>query len=815
MNEAKRKITLKVFFSYLALALLVVVVGWIIYGELNSFTKAQIDDTKEKNKILRIGKLLTLMYESESFARVAIQSTDPKPYANYLKKNDSISLEIEAIKSLVESSSQTSLLDSVQILLDQKIKNISDLREVRINDTSQELIKKAINRLANMESTLGRLTVNDFIENPANLNYKNRKNLEETITILNGYIPRDSTNTVNQTTLDSIVVASRTILQKIEEEASRQRFSLRVKERQLLKNDLIATQQLRTILSNIETEFLNNSSQKTLQRKMVLKRSINIVTIAAIIGLVFVIIFSLVILNDFWKNQRYREQIEKANTYTKSLLNSREQLISMVSHDLRSPLSTIVGYTELMQKIPQNSKGSYYIERIKSAATFVTQLVDDLLDYNKLEAGKIHIESIPFNLEKLVNETAENIKSIYKEKPIILQISVHNTLPTLLIGDPFRIRQIVSNLIGNAFKFTEEGFIKVNIKLKTNQAGKSFVHIEIKDTGVGIPKEKQQLIFEEFTQADTSIEKKHGGFGLGLTISKKLAHLLNGRLSLESKEGKGSLFSFIFPVTFCEKQQLNTHKEFSPNQKELTAIVIDDDEILIELTKEILNQNGIQAFTFDSAKAALNKIPNLKYDFIITDIQLPSMNGFHFTEKLQSNPIFNYQQQPIIAVSGRKNLKKKDYQEAGFAAFIIKPFLPEHLMTEIHSCLRIHKGVKLYTSKDCTDLNQAFNLNSLKSFLDNDQNVLDELLETFIQSTQKNLEEISLYIEDKNLIGLQKISHKMLTMFRQIEASEVLPHLAYFEFIKVFDAKEIEFHYQELKSAIHFIFEQIQTKQYY
>lgn len=812
MNNAKKKITLKVFFSYLALILLIVIVGWVIYGEINSFTQAQTDDTREKNKILRIGKLLTLMYESESFARVAIQSTDPVPYSNYLKKNDSIAQEITVIKELVENPSQHKLLDSVQQLLNQKIKNISVLRKIRINDNSQESIKNAIKRLSNMEATLGRLTMNDFIENPSTLNDKNRTALEETITILNSYIPRDSTNTVDQKTLDSIVTASRTILQKIEEDASRQRFSLRVKERQLLKNDLITTQQLRTILATIETEFFNNSSLKNIQRKAVLKRSIYIVTIAAIIGLVLVVFFSLIILSDFWKNQRYREQIEKANIYTKSLLKSREQLISMVSHDLRSPLGTIVGYTELMKKVPQNSKGSYYIDRIKSAASYVTQLVDDLLDYNKLEAGKINIESIPFDLEKLIRESAENIRSNYAEKNIELIITISPTIPKQLKGDPFRIRQIISNLIGNAFKFTAEGTVSISVKLKTNNSGETFIHLSVQDTGIGIPEEKQQYIFEEFTQADDSIEKKYGGFGLGLTISKKLADLLNGHLSLESKEGKGSKFSFIFPVALSRSDEELKIENKTARNKNLKAIVIDDDETLLLLTKEILEQHNIKVSVFSSGKDALEHIHEIEYDLVITDIQLPLMNGFHFAEKLQSDASLNYQKQPIIAVSGRKNLKKKDYQNAGFAGFLVKPFFPKDLMNEIKIVLEKDSNEPCENSENFDfDKTSEYNLKPIAAFLSNDAKALEEVLDTLIENTYKNLEQIDAFVASKNLEGVSQISHKMLTMFRQIEAKRVLPHLEYFEFLTSFDNAQVAHHHEELKLAIFSIFEALKS----
>ncbi|MCM5662039.1 ATP-binding protein [Galbibacter mesophilus] len=815
MKESKNRIPLKVFLSYLALMSLVVVVGWMVYKELTSFTQAQRDETLEKNKILHIGKLLTLLYESESFARSAVQSNNGEPYYSFLRKNDSISSQIDSIKRLIDQPHQLKLLDSVSYLLQQKVKNINELRQLRLNDTSEKNIETAIEKLSNIEDQLGRLSLKDFVQDPESLDEDTKRLLLERIDIYNRYIPRDSSNSVDQETLDSIVTASREMLQNVKEEASSQKLYYAFKERQLLKNDLTTSQQLRQILTAFENEFIINSQQLNAERDKVLQRSIRVVSVAAIIGAVLVVLFSLIILRDSWKSQQYKRQIEKSNEHNKLLLKSREQLISMVSHDLRTPLSTIVGYTELLKGEDLTEKESHYTDSIKNASKYVTQLVEDLLDFSKLESGKIKIEHVSFNLRTLVKETAESVQSIYAAKDIALVIDIDPTIDKLLLGDPFRVKQILSNLIGNAYKFTEAGSITIKARLKSTSEGKQLLTLSVTDTGIGIKKEKQDIIFEEFTQADNDTEKKYGGSGLGLTISRKLAKLLGGNLYLESKEGKGSTFSFVFPAEFSTQEiveQTEEIHEIPANDKQYTAIVIDDDETLLQLNREVLENNNMKVHSFNSGKKALEEIKNIDYDFIITDIQLPSFNGFFFAETLRSEEQYRYNGQPIIAVTGRRDLNKKSYIEAGFAEFLYKPYEPNQLLKRISMVLNEESETPeaeetFPEQKGATS--ELFDLSSLSSFL-SDAEAVREILEVFKETTDEDIKKLKGKVKAKDYDGIRGIAHKMQTMFKQIDAQTVIPLLDFLEHFKEEEKDQVPTAYKTLKKNIKLTFKAIE-----
>ena len=301
---------------------------------------------------------------------------------------------------------------------------------------------------------------------------------------------------------------------------------------------------------------------------------------------------------DFWKIQTYRQRLEQEKKYSESLLKSREQLISTVSHDLRTPLNSISGYSELIDSTELSDKQRLYLKQVRSSSEYVESLVNDLLDFSRLEAGKIKVETIPFILSDVLHQTAENLRELYRNKPVSLILEIEEELNKPVLGDPHRIRQIVTNLIGNAYKFTHKGHVKLEARFSESQGQNCRAVIKVIDSGIGIRKEKQKEIFREFTQAEGDIEKKYGGYGLGLTISKKLASLLGGSIQLQSQEGKGSTFTLELPLEISEIAVVTQKEKLIRRSKPFSILIIDDDTSLLQLLKEVCTELGIKAHTF-------------------------------------------------------------------------------------------------------------------------------------------------------------------------------------------------------------------------
>nr|WP_315253256.1 ATP-binding protein [uncultured Flavobacterium sp.] len=772
--ESKKSYTpIKVLLGYLALLTLVVAVGWVLYSENVVYSKLEDKIAFEKTKILKVSKLFSNIYKTESLARKTIQTNSEKDFKSYLIETDSLKSRIDTLKQIVTTQYQKTLLDSVAYLLSEKTKNIQQLKAIKNKAEDEVSVDNAINEITRMEFKLRKLVLKDFAKNPDELGSYQRNVLRKYVDYLNQNIPDDSTNTLSKKASDSILANSKKLLTSVKLKAEKKKESLNFEENKLLKNEIAISEQLRKVLRIIEREIIINSIKNNTLKEKSLKKVNEVVMTSAIIGLVLTLIFSILIVSDYSKSQLYKKQLEIANFKTKNLLKSREQLISTVSHDLKTPLSTIVGYTELLGNSDVSTKQSYFVKNIKDSSKYITHLVQDLLDFSQIEAGKITIEKVPFLLTDAIDETAKNIQTVYKEKNIDLIINIDEKLHSRIVGDPFRLKQILSNIIGNAYKFTEEGFIKISTHRTTGDA--SFI-ISIQDSGIGIEKQNQKIVFEEFAQANESIEKKYGGTGLGLSICQKIIAILGGNLKLESEFGKGSTFTIELPLVY--DTSINTVQEVEKpavlNTQKYTFIVIDDDVNLLNLTSGVLKQEKHHVLSFDNAVKALEAIETANFDFIITDIQMPVMDGFSFVENLKTQKNSTYKNQPIIALTGRADLDYSVFVEAGFTTVIKKPYSPKILLETIQHILE-NKDIPAFETNKAEKIITAklYSLETLKQFIVNDGQVLYAFLKEFIQSSEDNLVSLENAVKEKNIHEINTIAHRIAPMFRQIEAYEI------------------------------------------
>lgn len=806
MESKKSYMPIKVLFSYVALLALVVTVGWFLYSENVVYNKLESKIAFEKTKILRVSKLFSNVYKTESLARKTIQNNSEEDFKNYLIETDSLKSRIDTLKQIVSTQYQKTLLDSVTYLLSEKTKNIQQLKAIKNKAEDEVSVNTAIDEITKMEFKLRKLELQDFNKNPNQLGSYQRNVLQKYVDYLNQNIPDDSTNTLSKQASDSILANSKKLLSNVKIKAEKKKESLNFEENKLLKNEIAISDQLRKVLRIIEREIIINSIKNNSLKEKSLKKVNEIVTASAIIGLILTLFFSILIVSDYSKSQVYKKQLEIANFKTKNLLKSREQLISTVSHDLKTPLSTIVGYSELLGNSDVNTKQSYFIKNIKNSSEYITQLVQDLLDFSQIEAGKITIEKVPFLLPEIIDEVAKSIQTVYKQKNIDLIINVDEKLNTRIVGDPFRLKQILSNIIGNAYKFTAEGFIKISAYVSENN--ENFV-ISIQDSGIGIEKGNQKLVFEEFAQANENIEKQYGGTGLGLSICQKIISILGGNLALESTFGKGSTFKIELPLLFDHSQNtvVETKKPIATTTRKQTFIVIDDDVNLLNLTSGVLRQEKHEVLSFDSAVKALEATKNTNYDFVITDIQMPEMDGFKFLEKLKSNKNSSYKNQPVIALTGRTDLDFSVYTKAGFTTVIKKPYSPKILLETIHHILTNDAlpNVEITEEEENTST-KLYSLETLKDFLGNDNEALKEVLKSFAKSSSENMILLEIAITEKNIAEINSIAHRIAPMFKQIQTREISDILKFLE-TKDLENSDLKALYDSLKSKTDLLFE--------
>ena len=765
MRPKKPNITFKVLSSYFVLAVLVVIAAWFIYHEVLMVNNKDSSASQSK-KLLEISSLLAQIYENENLAKSALLSPKTKKFKSYSNGVAAIQKKIDSLQSSERYFKGNSQLDSISILLTKKYKNISQLRQIKISNETDISFKVGIEELSKMQSSLGKITIDHLIAAPDKLEPHQRKAIDKLIVILNDNLRNDVKNTANQKTLDSVITQSKSLLNDLRNEAKNERLALYEKERELLANDLIISEQLRKLVSQIEYDVYLNSVQTASIQKASEEKAILIIKLAGGIGFLLTIIFSFFILNDFWKSQSYRRQLEVAKRYTESLLSSREQLIKMVSHDLKTPLSTIKGYSELLGNNTYSDKEkNIFITRVKNAVAFITTLADDLMDYLKLDTGKISILKKPFALIKLVEETTWSIHEVYKHKPISFSMVVPESYRTAyFMGDAIRIQQIISNLLSNAFKFTDSGKISVILKIDDKTDNRCLISVTVSDTGIGIPKDQQHLLFQEFSRI--AVSRK--GNGLGLTISKKLANAMNGEINFTSTEGVGSTFSFNLPLNKIAVEAATdfSTKKLNGIKHNPVAIIVDDHHEIRDIFKALLKPWNIKTVDFSSPKDALKLLHTMDYDIVFTDLQIPGMNGYEFARILRKTD----QLTPIIAMSGAINNNFSEHIPSPFSGALKKPFQLDKITACLDTHLKLKPSHKKITAK-------KYNLSELNLFLQNDKQLIQEVLETFFMNTSKNLVLLKKAAAKNDIKTIKDLAHKMQSMFSQIEVNEAIVYL--------------------------------------
>src|SRR6185437_8965660 len=345
------------------------------------------------------------------------------------------------------------------------------------------------------------------------------------------------------------------------------------------------------------------------------------------------------------EERRAREVAEKASL-------AKSEFMANISHELRTPMNAIIGFTELTLTTDLHRPQQEYLENVHRSGYNLLGIINDILDYSKIEAGKLTIENRAFDLCKLVEETVDSLAIKAFEKKLELMCTIDPSLPTKLSGDSGRIQQVLINLLGNAIKFTAKGDIVVSLKKgSVIPAGNSRklqpVMLSVQDTGIGIPQEKLERIFESFTQADTSTTRRYGGTGLGLTIARKLAEMMQGTLEVWSEPGKGSLFTLTLSLELIEEAPT---VPVIRRQDLKHVLVIDDNMTNSQLLKNIFGYMGIGCTICTGAMQALNILDETqngeKFDLIITDHQMPDMDGITLVGKIKE--ALKHRPQPFI-----------------------------------------------------------------------------------------------------------------------------------------------------------------------
>lgn len=386
--------------------------------------------------------------------------------------------------------------------------------------------------------------------------------------------------------------------------------------------------------------------------------------------------------------------LEIAKKVAEDATSSKSSFLSNMSHEIRTPLNGIIGIANLMQDEELSENALKMLDSIKYSADNLLKIINEILDFSKIEAGKISFEKVNYNLNKLLKELLVNLEFTAKQKGLVLLSQIDDDIPDHVSGDPIKLNQILTNLIGNAIKFTSSGYVKLIVKpLKEKlENGSSALYFCIKDTGIGIAEDKLATVFESFQQGDTSTTRQFGGTGLGLTISKNFVELQGGKIYAKSKLGFGSDFIFYYPYAVVDSKQtgeLEKEKNYDFTPLKRRILLVEDNKLNQFVASQFLMKWGASVDIANHGKEAIYFLKKNLYDIVLMDIQMPEMNGLEATKIIRANDSEIKQRDiPIIALTANAfDETRMEISEAGMNEFVSKPLIPEILHQKIKSLI--------------------------------------------------------------------------------------------------------------------------------
>lgn len=715
----------KVAAGYIVLTIMLIATMAYIYRSMKSMSGT--GDVYDLLSVRRgyVNEIINDLNKAEIIVQtIAIGKTDEYPAYNSVMS--SVYNTIDSLRSITTDADSYGNLDAICMLMKVKDSNVNSLMNIIRNNDIEKLYNEEIKDFLSLQQSL----------------LANRSRLRN---------PDAVFDTISNHLKEMQWRVSMNHRQRIDE--------LNGQMRSLRMSSLLLNDEVRLMLNEIENEERRLSQAQIDKNEKVRNRAYLIISGIAVISILLVALFLYFIWKDISRSNHYRMELEKAKQRAEDLLEAKDKLMLTITHDIKAPVGSIIGYAELLGNITTGERQQFYLQNMQGSANHLLQLVNSLLDFHRLDADKMDCQRVPFNVKELFDSIINSYRPVAANRNIGLASSCAPELDSVFKGDPLRIRQIIDNLVGNAFKFTKEGSVAVNAMLK----GES-LHIMVSDTGCGISAEDMNRIFKEFTRLKNAQGKE--GFGLGLAITNKLVRLLGGEIDVRSRQGEGTTFEVRLPLEHTE-QPLNSNVKANGDFVVPGArlLLIDDDPLQLSMMEAMLKQSPLAVTTCNHPDEFFIYLQQQHYDVIITDIQMPAMNGIDLINKIKEFP--NAAQVPVIAMTARSDMDAELLSQHGFATCLHKPFASKELLSVIASV--VEKG------------GSKIDFSQLTAFSMDDDEAKAEIMQTFVSETKKKRDLLQQACEMRDMPAVTTITHQLLPLFVMVGAVNGKEHLEWFE----------------------------------
>jgi signal transduction histidine kinase/CheY-like chemotaxis protein/CHASE3 domain sensor protein/HPt (histidine-containing phosphotransfer) domain-containing protein len=759
----KNTIHIKIGFLLILAVLLLSATCYLSYRNLSSIAASIRVDFRPESILLTIREISEDLEKADNSVRIYTitkDTIDLQPYYSVISGIDRKMNDLR--RNCAEDPVILAHADTISSLIGENIITWNEILYLSHNDRVNENLK---NLSAQLESA-------------ADSNQRKEKG------ILKRVFNKDKKDQMNE---EEIILN----LQKIEQEDRMAEEKMMESEASLGEVSSDIQGRFFDLINEMETEVSRLIRLRAQKAGQLADQTYNWLIMFAVSGGLLAVVILFILIRYTGRTHASQQALRTAKEEAEKLAGIREMFMANMSHEIRTPVTAISGFTEQLLNETSDSEKVRILKIIKSSSDHLVRLINDILDFSKLQSGKLVLEKEHFSIYHVMEDVQKMFERQAQLNNNSLSYSIGDDTPPVLLGDPYRLKQVMLNLVGNAVKFTSNGEINFTVRSIPKSATDIDLVTEVADTGIGMDEENQKIIFEDFTQAEKGISRKYGGTGLGLSIVRKIVDLHHGRIECESRKGYGTRITCLLPYTVGDERQMKQEMHLPPSVpekiKNLRILIVDDEAYNRMLFKKILDHWNVRYEEATNGKEAVEKLKVKKYDLLLLDNRMPEMDGLKATKYIRNELKISDSELPIVCISAASG-DEREYLNAGMNGFIRKPFTEEKLLSVIMDLTEKHLPVYPSVSPDWSAGGpfkpEKINLQNLYRISGGDGQFVKQMLESFIHSTKTGLDEMEKAASSSRWDMVAALAHKLSAPCRHIGALDLFDLLVKIEKLK-------------------------------
>ncbi|PWL29847.1 ATP-binding protein [uncultured Roseivirga sp.] len=734
--------------------IIIMIMGYKAYSKLDQMVDELGESAQPNYNLIVLNEVSFYIDEMEK--DIDTYRTDPKPglLKSFNNALDESLFLIDSLKQNIEDERVKNLYDSLSSLVNQWAKV-----QTQIGAINSDILESTLDDLAEKIESIPQTIEEDTVEEEPKKGFfgklLSRKKKDTT------QVPKESSR-IRQEILDELVQA-RTASEQQDKEFKRKLSSLN-EEAAELQDEIVY------LINELQLIELDNDNQKVAKAELMAKDTNQEIVVFSTLTSLLLVITIITQVNYLARNKKYQNALRSSKRNAEDLAHAKERFLANMSHEIRTPMNAIAGFTNQLLKSDMSPEQKDQLEVVKNSSDHLIHLLNDILDLSKLQANKVTLEKEIFDVKSTLFEVIRIFEDKASAKGIKLKTEFES-VPKYVNGDPHRLRQMMTNLVSNAIKYTDEGSITLSASIHEKSGKDVTLRLAVKDTGLGIAKEKQKRIFEEFEQANSSDQRQ--GTGLGLAITNMLTNLHKGTIEMESEEGVGTEISLYIPYQIgkLDKTVDKNKPEEEIKLSDLKILIADDEPFNLKLLEAVFKHHEVELISANDGTQALEALKNEKFDIAILDVKMPGYSGFEIVEKIRNNGSVN-KKSPMMALTATiSNYERELSKTSGFNHIMRKPFDEQEFLEVIETLTNPEgrdKSILNGNKSKKVNAENLYDLNTLKSI--GDQDFVNEMVSTFKTSATKSLKNLRKATDLEIRTGIREEAHKMLPPARHLSA---------------------------------------------